>query len=148
MSEQVGGPFTWIFVLSAVISGSDTQIAILCVLAYFFKKALGSIFKSVSVSGAKDEALRNEAKLKKTKKIIYVVVLGLAIGTFISGFWCTQQKNLSSSGLLLTIAGILQLEITDFFKGIFTEYSNLEKYPYGPPSSITREIIDNPDKPK
>ncbi len=27
------------------------------------------------------------------------------------------------------------------------KYGNEEKYPYGPPSHITRQIIDNPDTP-
>lgn len=52
-----------------------------------------------------------------------------------------------SSGILLGISGIIQLEITGLFDLILKEYGNDKKYPYGPPSYITREIIANPDRP-
>lgn len=56
-------------------------------------------------------------------------------------------KWLASAGLLATAAGVVQLEVSGFFDKIMAEYGNDEKYPYGPPSRITREIIDNPDTP-
>lgn len=56
-------------------------------------------------------------------------------------------KWLASAGLLATAAGVFQLEVSGFFDKIMAEYGDSEKYPYGPPSSITREIIDNPDTP-
>jgi uncharacterized protein (DUF3820 family) len=58
-----------------------------------------------------------------------------------------RGKWLSSAGLISDIAGITQLDIVGFMEGIFENYSDLEKYPGGPPSHITRRIIDNPDTP-
>jgi hypothetical protein len=45
------------------------------------------------------------------------------------------------------MAGIVQLEVTDFFRELFDEYGDVAKYPYGPPSHVTRQIIQNPDTP-
>lgn len=57
----------------------------------------------------------------------------------------TRSKALAASGLLFDIAGIIQLEISGLFDSILEEYGDVKKYPYGPPSSVTREIIDDPD---
>jgi len=56
-------------------------------------------------------------------------------------------KWLSSAGLMFDIAGIAQLDIVGFFAEILTRYGDETKYPYGPPSHITRRISDNPDTP-
>jgi hypothetical protein len=55
--------------------------------------------------------------------------------------WC------GSAGLIFDIAGIVQLEISGLFDKWFDKYGDIEKYPSGPPSHITRQIIDDPDKP-
>lgn len=68
-------------------------------------------------------------------------IMGLALG------WPISSKLLATSGLLSTVTGVVQLEISGLFERILNEYGNDEKYPYGPPSYITREIIDNPDHP-
>jgi hypothetical protein len=39
------------------------------------------------------------------------------------------------------------VEVSGLFKKIMEVYGDEEKYPYGPPSYITRQIIDNPDRP-
>jgi hypothetical protein len=52
---------------------------------------------------------------------------------------------LTSAGLLFDISGIVQLEVSGLFDEIVREYGDVKKYPYGPPSRITRDIIDNPD---
>lgn len=52
-----------------------------------------------------------------------------------------------TAGLLAALSGFVQLDVTDFFGGLMREYGDDEKYPYGPPSRITRQIIDNPDRP-
>jgi hypothetical protein len=59
----------------------------------------------------------------------------------------SRSKWLSTSGLLFDIAGIVQLEISGLFDKIFEEYNDVYKYPGGPPSNITRPIIDDPDRP-
>lgn len=56
-------------------------------------------------------------------------------------------KLISTSGLIATLAGIIQLEISGLFDKIFDMYNDIEKYPYGAPSYVTRQTIDNPDKP-
>ena len=56
-------------------------------------------------------------------------------------------KLIATAGLLSTVAGLFQLEVSGFFEKIMEEYRDGEKYPYGPPSHIVREIIDNPDTP-
>lgn len=56
-------------------------------------------------------------------------------------------KWLACAGLLATVAGVVQLEVSGFFEKIMSEYENTEKYPNGPPSRLTRETIDNPDTP-
>lgn len=48
---------------------------------------------------------------------------------------------------ILDITGIIQLELSGAFEKIIDKYGDTEKYPYGPPSPITRQIIDNPDTP-
>jgi hypothetical protein len=59
----------------------------------------------------------------------------------------TIGKLVGSSGLFLDIAGIIQLEVSGAFGGLIDKYGNVDDYPYGPPSHITRQIIDNPDTP-
>lgn len=57
--------------------------------------------------------------------------------------WC------ESAGLVFDIAGIVQLEVSGFFDKWLEKYADLEKYPGGPPSQVTRQIfeIENPEKP-
>jgi hypothetical protein len=66
------------------------------------------------------------------------LVLGIA---FASSKWLT------SAGLILDVAGIVQLEVSGLFDRVVEHYSDDQKYPYGPPSFITRKIIHNPDTP-
>jgi hypothetical protein len=59
----------------------------------------------------------------------------------------SPAKLLSSSGLFFDIAGIIQLEISGAFEKILEKVRDETAYPFGPPSHITRQIIDNPDTP-
>jgi hypothetical protein len=61
--------------------------------------------------------------------------------------WSSSQKLIASCGLLATLTGLVQLEISGLFDRISKEYGDEEKYPDSPPSYITREIIDDPDHP-
>jgi hypothetical protein len=64
-----------------------------------------------------------------------IICLGLAIFDHShSGKW------LSSAGLMFDIAGIAQLDIVGFFEKILDRYGDEKKYPYGPPSHITRRL--------
>jgi hypothetical protein len=76
----------------------------------------------------------------------------LALAFIIAGaqlhLWhVTIARLLSSSGLFFDIAGIIQLEISGAFEKVLEKYGDETAYPYGPPSYITRRIIDNPDTP-
>jgi hypothetical protein len=56
-------------------------------------------------------------------------------------------KWLESAGLLFDIAGIVQLDLAGLFDRIMEQFGDAIKYPFGPPSNITRQIIDDPDRP-
>ena len=58
-----------------------------------------------------------------------------------------HARWLSTASILIGLAGIVQLEISGLFERWMDRYGDAEKYPYGPPSHITRQIIDNPDTP-
>jgi hypothetical protein len=49
-----------------------------------------------------------------------------------------------SAGYMLTTAGIFQLDVSGFFEHVKKVYGDQEKYPYGPPSYLTRMITDAP----
>lgn len=90
---------------------------------------------------------------KKFERIAFIVLLITTLGCLVIGVYtliadCANSgKWLTSSGLLATAAGVFQLEVSGLFKRIMEFYGDEEKFPYGPPSHITRQIIDNPDRP-
>jgi hypothetical protein len=75
-----------------------------------------------------------------------LLLLGAA-GSIVAAFFAHPGRWLSSAGLMLDIGGIIQLELSGAFEKLFERYSDLEQYPGGPPSRITRQIIDDPDSP-
>jgi hypothetical protein len=91
--------------------------------------------------------------MKRFDRGAFVVLSLLTLCSTALGLYClaTGQalaaKWLAAGGLLATAAGVVQLEVSGLFERIIEHYGNEEKYPYGPPSYITREIIDNPDRP-
>jgi len=91
--------------------------------------------------------------LKRYERKSFILLSAFTVGTGLFGIiglalgWPISSKLLATSGLLSTVTGVVQLEISGLFERILNEYGNDEKYPYGPPSYITREIIDNPDHP-
>lgn len=91
---------------------------------------------------------------KRYERFAFVILLLLTIAAASIGVWCVlwslpaSAKWIGTSGLLATVTGVVQLEVSGLFKKILNHYGDDdEKYPYGPPSYITREIIDNPDRP-
>jgi hypothetical protein len=90
---------------------------------------------------------------KRYERFAFVILLLLTVASAIMGVWCVLRslpaaaKWIGTSGLLATVTGVVQLEVSGLFEKILTHYGDDEKYPYGPPSYITREIIDNPDRP-
>ena len=90
---------------------------------------------------------------KRHERIAFVILLMLTVVSAIAGAFCVLRslpagaKWLSTSGLLATVTGVVQLEVSGLFDKILTQYGSADRYPYGPPSYLTREIIDNPDRP-
>jgi hypothetical protein len=90
---------------------------------------------------------------KRYERFAFVVLLLLTIGTGILGAYSvlfglpSGGKWIGTAGLLGTVTGVVQLEVSGLFEKIITHYEDDKKYPYGPPSYITRAIIDNPDRP-
>src|SRR5215211_3407396 len=75
--------------------------------------------------------------------LLVCAVLCLAVAALTEG----ASKWITTAGLLFDLAGLVQLDISGLFDRIVEEYGDAEKYPFGPPSAVTREIIDNPNKP-
>jgi hypothetical protein len=85
--------------------------------------------------------------LNRPKAILLLaLLLGACVCLSLALVW-DRGKWLTSAGLMFDLAGIVQLEISGLFGRIIDEYGDEQKYPYGPPSHITRKIIDNPDRP-
>jgi hypothetical protein len=87
-------------------------------------------------------------------RTVLFLVLSLAVAVivcaiyshFVVGKW-PVAKLLNTGSALLGVASILQLRIVGWFDTVISEFGDEEKYPYGPPSYITRQIIDDPDHP-
>lgn len=74
--------------------------------------------------------------------IAVVVAISLVIARHVAA-----SRWLASAGLIATITGLFQLQVSELFEKIIQKYSDDQRYPGGPPSHITRQIIDNPDAP-
>lgn len=82
--------------------------------------------------------------------IILIIITFIFFGLSFLGFFLNSEctpKLVITTGLFAIVTGVVQLEISGLFDKVLEEYCSDEKYPYGPPSYITREIIDNPDTP-
>lgn len=83
--------------------------------------------------------------IKRIERRCFILTLFVSIACMFYGMTQeTPEKWISSSGLLLTAAGVFQIEASGFFHNLVKLYEGDEK---GPPSYVTREIIDNPEKP-
>lgn len=81
-------------------------------------------------------------------RLLYISSLLVAVVfavVFLLGLY--KDESISSVGIMLVISGLLQLEVSGSITKIIAYYSNEEKFPYGPPSHVTRTIADNPDTP-
>lgn len=90
-----------------------------------------------------------QSPFAKTERHFLIFLLATAVMAVGWGVYdeTLRDKLLASSGLVLTIAGILQLEVTGFFERVHGAFQDEKNYPYGPPSYYVREMIDNPDRP-
>ena len=84
---------------------------------------------------------------KRLERIFFAALLATGLACLILATVTQPERLVSSSSVLIGLAGIVQLEISGLFEQWLEKYGDEEKYPYGPPSRITRQIIDNPDRP-
>lgn len=56
-------------------------------------------------------------------------------------------KWLDTASGFFALSAVFQARSSGWFSSVLEFYGNDEKFPSGPPSHITREIIDNPDRP-
>ena len=87
---------------------------------------------------------------KITRTALWLALVLLAVSSFWSVVAVIWQHNIAGKMLSTTstIAGLtaaLQLEVSGFFEKVFAFYGDEEKYPFGPPAHINREITDVPD---
>jgi hypothetical protein len=78
-----------------------------------------------------------------------LVLIPFVLGGVVSSPHITIGKLVASSGLFLDIAGIMQLEVSGAFEKLADKYGDDVRYPYGPPSHITRQLSHDldPDTP-
>jgi len=58
-----------------------------------------------------------------------------------------MAKWLNTSSGFFGLSAIFQARASGWFDSVLAFYGDDEKFPNGPPSHVTREIIDNPDTP-
>lgn len=84
-------------------------------------------------------------------RVLLVILLMLAVACLAIGWMHAapglRGKWVNSAGLMFDVGGVIQLHISGLFDEIVSKYGDEEKYPFGPPSHITRKIIDDPDRP-
>src|SRR5262245_59501580 len=83
--------------------------------------------------------------------LVAALILGLgALGLAVAGGLWRQLpvgKLYATASGLAGIAALAQLEVSGWFTRVMELYGDESKFPYGPPSVITRQIIDDPDHP-
>lgn len=85
--------------------------------------------------------------MKKRSKLAFLALSVAGIVCAVVGIRNWSARWIESAGLIFDIAGIVQLEISGLFEKILDRYGDEKKYPFGPPSHITREMMDDPDRP-
>lgn len=95
-----------------------------------------------------DFAIWRADVLKFGWRVVMTILLLAAAGCLIASFgWpASRGKWINSAGLLFDVSGVIQLQISGLFDKILETYGDEEKYPYGPPSHITRQIVSDPDR--
>ncbi len=99
----------------------------------------------------KDVGNRERGVMFKMKRAGLVLALAAALLCLVVGIGALivahpwAAKWLASCGLLATVAGVVQLDVSGLFERVLAIVSDRASHPHGPPSSITRQLIDNPD---
>lgn len=89
-------------------------------------------------------------KYDKTALVLLSIInLILLLGSISSLYFYPHLtgKLFSTLGLLLTIMGLIQIEVSGFFDKLLKSHLDTSKPSFDPPSYIAREIVWNPDTP-
>jgi hypothetical protein len=68
----------------------------------------------------------------------------------VTGLFCDlvpMAKWLNTASGFFALSAVFQARSSGWFDKVLEFYGNDKKFPYGPPSHITRQILDNPDTP-
>lgn len=90
--------------------------------------------------------------MKRSARFLLCCSLALTLTSSLVGVVClyigvSSAKWIQSAGIFCALAALFQLEVSGLFDHWMERYGDEEQYPYGPPSHITRQIIDDPDAP-
>jgi hypothetical protein len=87
--------------------------------------------------------------IARTKRIIFFAAL-VAAGMFVYGLMSWHSNWVNSSGVIFDICGALQLFVKEEWRDLSSKYvelyGNEEKYPYGPPSHVTRVLSEHDER--
>jgi len=86
---------------------------------------------------------------RRTLVFLLVAFATLAVAfvyALLTGCW-PAGKILGTMSAVSALAAIAQLSVSGFWERVLEPFKDDAKFPYGPPSAIVREVIDNPDTP-
>jgi hypothetical protein len=87
--------------------------------------------------------------IARTKRIVFLAALIAGI-LFIAGVATWHSNWVNSAGIIFDICGALQLFVKEEWRGLtetYVElYGDIEKYPYGPPSHVTRVLSEHDER--
>jgi hypothetical protein len=86
------------------------------------------------------------------KRWLFVVTIVFAaslLASIVSLFWplLPPGKLFATASAFAGLMALVQLDVAGVFEKLMDIYGDDEKFPNGPPSHITREVIWNPDTP-
>ena len=91
--------------------------------------------------------------MRRTKKLWLIISAGIFAASLLLSVTnliyplLPASKLFSTTSALAALVAILQLDVAGLFEKLMSIYGDDKEFPYGPPSHITREVIDNPDTP-
>lgn len=89
--------------------------------------------------------------MKTFERALTVVLLIGSLASLAAAIWShwanpgMTGRFYSTAGTLLQLAGLFQLEVSGLFSKLLETYGDDDRFPLGPPSSVTRFLTDNPD---
>lgn len=105
------------------------------------ERVLARIIFSNLLSRITENRLELITKARASIKISIIISIVMIIYSIIY----LNAKTLIISGMLIDVAGLARIFIDDEWSDILMLYTDEEKYPYGPPSHIMRELTEDND---